>query len=166
MSHFEKKNWILIFGSRLDSCDHCIVLLFVADHVKSSCLICSQAIPIKISKLILSSLEQKSSGRNFRCAVETSNPHWILLTTSDQTLSATLFHFFGTSDVPSELPTPYESFPGRQETKFEPRRNFRRPIGTSDKARSYIYSVTVASNPNPLLSPPPPLFLPPIVAIW
>ena len=53
MSHFEKKNWILIFGSRLDSRDHGYVLLFVADHCESSYLICLQANSIKNSKSLL-----------------------------------------------------------------------------------------------------------------
>ena len=74
----------------LDSCDHGYVLLFVADHCESSCLICLQARSIKLQIKIPLKI---CSWRYFEL-VGTSDP---LVETSDL-CHVSMLHFVGTSD--------------------------------------------------------------------
>ena len=72
------KSWILIFGSNLDSCDYCYVLLFVPSHtwIQMFYMSTSNFHPILRSKLI-----------------SKNNSFWAV------------FQLIGTSDPWSELPT-------------------------------------------------------------
>ena len=135
------KIWFLILGSRLNSCDHCYVMFFVPDHIELSCLICLQAISIKISKSfsIKICLYWCCFGtcRNFRPSVLTFDPGRNSLTSPDLTPSANWWNFFCGA---SELPTPNQ--------------NFRR------LACLYIYPLNHFSNPSHSYRRRPPSSLP------
>ena len=112
------KSWILIFGSNLDSCDYCYVLLFVPSHtwIKMSYMSTSNFHPILRS--------QNSLQNNFFWAV---------------------FQLIGTSDPWSELPIHDRNFRQGSEVSgyFRPdplgrpkiiHRNFRWCVGCSNPA--------------------------------
>jgi hypothetical protein len=108
--------WILVFGSKLDSCDHCYVLLFVADHKVSICLICLQAIYFKISKFVQ---YQNLSFEENKLPSELPTPCWNLR-------------------QPSDVPPLFrQRVLGKQ---FNIRRNFQRLVGTSDDPQSFLHS--------------------------
>ena len=156
------KIWILIFGSRLDSGDHCYVLLIVPDHLELSCLICLQANSINISKSIRSQnlffLELNSSCRNFRRTVGASEiPRRVrscVLLPISPSRPATLC-FIRTSDGVSELPTPIGSsiLPPTRCPRVRVLIRSELPIKDWNFRQilcSYIYPFIAPSNPNSL----------------
>ena len=119
------KIWILIFGSRLDSCNHCYEVLFVPHYIELSCLIYLQALSIKISKsfhvkiylfgvvLCLSELLSREGSFGWVSTspsrpavfsfVGTSNTNQKFQKSSDREFSGKSFRFVGTSNPPLEL---------------------------------------------------------------
>jgi hypothetical protein len=132
--------WILIIGSKLDSCDHCNALLFVADYKVSSCHICLQAISFKISKFVqyqnLSFGENKLPSelptpcRNFRQPLDV--PPWFRQRVLEKqfNIRRNFRHLVGTSDDPRNFL--HSSDRVSSGSKFLFCQNFRHPIGTSN----------------------------------
>jgi hypothetical protein len=157
------KSWILIFGSKLDSCDHYYVLLFLADHQVSSCLICLQAIFLKISnsfniKIYLFGavkyfLELPTLGRNFRHPSEVSGKFEQGVLRRLDLVSPELSRHGRNFWRPSEVSAFFR--PRVLRSRILLSSELSTPVGTSNNHLIYIYPLDSISKPQLLIQTPP-----------